>query len=65
MAQPSLVEPVISAEPLLAQGAQNMLGVDFVEPEDVSSAVVWLLSDQARYVTGIQLPVDAGNTNKP
>jgi NAD(P)-dependent dehydrogenase (short-subunit alcohol dehydrogenase family) len=33
----------------------------WIEPEDVAEAVVWLLSDQARYVTGIALPVDGGN----
>lgn len=38
----------------------NMLPIRWVEPEDVSNAVLWLVSDQARYVTGIQLPVDGG-----
>ena len=65
MAQASVVEPVMAAEPLFLQAATNMLPVGQVEPEDISSAVVWLLSDDARYVTGIQLPVDAGTTNKP
>jgi (+)-trans-carveol dehydrogenase len=27
---------------------------------DVSNAIVWLCSAEARYVTGISLPVDAG-----
>jgi len=31
---------------------------------DVSNAIVWLASDAARYVTGITLPVDAGNAIK-
>ena len=31
---------------------------------DVSEAVAWLCSDAARYITGIALPVDAGNTAK-
>lgn len=38
----------------------NLLPVPFVEPADVTNAVVWLLSDKARYVTGVALPVDAG-----
>ncbi|MEO6881281.1 MAG: mycofactocin-coupled SDR family oxidoreductase [Mycobacteriaceae bacterium] len=38
----------------------NVLPVRWVEPEDVSNAVAWLVSDQARYITGVQLPVDAG-----
>ena len=32
------------------------------EPEDIVSAVAWLVSDGARYVTGVTLPVDAGFT---
>jgi SDR family mycofactocin-dependent oxidoreductase len=36
-----------------------------VEPVDISNAVLFLASDEARYITGIQLPVDAGGTNTP
>jgi NAD(P)-dependent dehydrogenase (short-subunit alcohol dehydrogenase family) len=32
------------------------------EPRDIANAVVWLASDAARCVTGIQLPVDMGAT---
>jgi hypothetical protein len=42
----------------------NILPVPWVEPSDVSNAVVWLSSDQARYVTGTALPVDAGAIQK-
>jgi NAD(P)-dependent dehydrogenase (short-subunit alcohol dehydrogenase family) len=38
----------------------NVLNVDLIEPQDVSEAVLWLLSDAARYVTGVSLPVDCG-----
>lgn len=44
--------------------ALNALPVPWVEPEDVSGAVLWLASDQARYVTGQQLRVDAGAVEK-
>ncbi|WP_433559375.1 mycofactocin-coupled SDR family oxidoreductase [Pseudonocardia xinjiangensis] len=39
---------------------QNALPVEMVEPVDVSNAIAWLASDEARYVTGVSLPVDAG-----
>ncbi|AMK26532.1 SDR family oxidoreductase [Sphingobium sp. SJ10-10] len=29
-------------------------------PNDIAAAVVWLLSDEADYVTGISMPVDGG-----
>ena len=35
--------------------------VPWIELSDVSEAVAWLCSDAARYVTGIALPIDAGN----
>jgi SDR family mycofactocin-dependent oxidoreductase len=41
--------------------AMNLLPIPWVEPVDISNAIVWLASDAARYITGITLPVDAGN----
>jgi SDR family mycofactocin-dependent oxidoreductase len=41
----------------------NALPVDLVEADDVANAVAWLVSDEARYVTGTVLPVDAGAVN--
>jgi len=32
------------------------------QPREVAAAVVWLLSDQSSYVTGVALPVDGGIT---
>ncbi len=43
---------------------RNLLPVPWVEPVDVANAVVFLASDQARYITGTQLVVDAGLTQK-
>jgi len=37
------------------------LGIPWVEPEDVTEAVVWLASDAARYVTGATIAVDGGS----
>jgi SDR family mycofactocin-dependent oxidoreductase len=42
----------------------NAMPVEALEPEDIAAAVAWLVSDDARYVTGITLPVDAGLANK-
>jgi SDR family mycofactocin-dependent oxidoreductase len=39
---------------------QNALPVAMIEPEDVAEAVFFLVSDRARYITGVALPVDAG-----
>jgi SDR family mycofactocin-dependent oxidoreductase len=44
--------------------ARNLLPVPWVQPVDVANAVVFLASDQARYITGTQLVVDAGLTQK-
>ena len=39
----------------------NLLSVPYVEAMDVTNAVTWLVSDKARYITGVALPVDAGH----
>jgi NAD(P)-dependent dehydrogenase (short-subunit alcohol dehydrogenase family) len=38
------------------------MDIDMVQPIDISNAIAWLASDEARYVTGVTLPVDAGYT---
>lgn len=40
----------------------HLLPVSILEPVDVANAIAWLVSDAARYVTGVVLPVDAGST---
>jgi SDR family mycofactocin-dependent oxidoreductase len=42
----------------------NALPVQAIHADDVANAVAWLVSDQARYITGVTLPVDAGIVNK-
>lgn len=37
-----------------------LLPTPWVESEDVSNAVLWLASDESRYITGVEIPVDAG-----
>lgn len=43
---------------------QNPMPVSLLEPEDISATISYLVSDAAKYVTGVALPVDAGFTNK-
>jgi (+)-trans-carveol dehydrogenase len=40
--------------------ALNALPIPWVEPVDISNALLFLASDEARYITGVTLPVDAG-----
>lgn len=42
----------------------NTLPIPWVEPIDISNAIAFLVSDEARYITGATLPVDAGYTIK-
>ena len=42
----------------------NVLPIPWVDPVDVSNAVLFLASDEARYITGVTLPVDAGLLTK-
>lgn len=59
---PGLHERLGAEQSGLAAIYQNALPVAGVEPLDVSHAVVYLVSDESRYVTGTQLKVDAGMT---
>ncbi|MFF5991270.1 mycofactocin-coupled SDR family oxidoreductase [Prauserella flavalba] len=43
-----------------AYGTLTLLPAPWVEPEDVSNAVLWLASDEARYVSGVAIPIDCG-----
>lgn len=75
-ADPSAFE-CAEPQPLFLQGAANMLpdldapadqpyiAVPALTAEEISKTVLFLISDDARYITGVQLPVDAGNVNKP
>jgi NAD(P)-dependent dehydrogenase (short-subunit alcohol dehydrogenase family) len=58
------MQEFLAQDPQLSNAMANALPVDMVEPVDISNAILWLVSDDARYVTGITVPVDAGFTNK-
>lgn len=42
----------------------NIMPISTIEPRNVSDAISWLVSDDASFVTGVALPVDAGSTAK-
>ncbi|MGE2817214.1 mycofactocin-coupled SDR family oxidoreductase [Mycobacterium heidelbergense] len=61
--RPDLENPT-AADAAEVLEARNLLPVPWLEPVDVANAVVFLASDEARYITGTQLVVDAGLTQK-
>jgi (+)-trans-carveol dehydrogenase len=57
--RPDLEDP--TREDMAAAAQQgNALPIPWVETSDIANAVLWLASDEARYVTGVALPIDAG-----
>ncbi len=56
------LEALIGRDPNLGPIYMNTLPVEIVEPRDISNAVLFLASDEARYVTGLEFTVDTGNT---
>ena len=64
MANDGDVSMITKHVPELANSLTNALPVEAVEAIDIANAVAWLVSDEARYVTGTVLPVDAGNINR-
>ncbi len=60
MFRPDLENPTAAdVEPIAAQ-FMHVLPHGWVEPEDVSNAILFLASDESRYITGVPLPVDLG-----
>src|SRR4051794_34293752 len=69
VATPMVLNPAVEAlfggedgeaPPKPTDDVANLFDVALVDAEDVSAAVAFLASDEARYVTGVALPVDAG-----
>ena len=63
IATPS-IEAFLKANPQLVPHITNAMPVDLISPRDVSNAVLYLVSDEGRHVTGTMLSVDAGFSNK-
>jgi SDR family mycofactocin-dependent oxidoreductase len=47
-----------------AMATMNSMTTPWVDPIDISNAMVYLASDEARYITGVAMPVDAGQGAK-
>ena len=52
----------LADDPALGPIFMNSLPVEMLDPRDVSNAVLFLASDEARYVTGLEFTIDAGCT---
>ncbi|WP_297777198.1 mycofactocin-coupled SDR family oxidoreductase [Mycobacterium sp.] len=62
--RPDLDRAPTRAEFADAARSMNMLAVPWIDPLDVANAALFLASDEARYITAITLPVDAGATQR-
>lgn len=70
---PSAVDTVMAREPALQEyirgirehvpGSSNSLPISILSADDITDAVMFLVSDAAKYITGVNLPVDAGYAN--
>jgi SDR family mycofactocin-dependent oxidoreductase len=61
--RPDLEEPT-REDAIAAFPAMQAMPIPWVDPVDISNAAVFLASDESRYVTGLQLRVDAGSVIK-
>ncbi|MEU0465282.1 mycofactocin-coupled SDR family oxidoreductase [Amycolatopsis sp. NPDC006131] len=57
--RPDLDDPTMDDVRDTMQGLA-LLPTPWVEAEDITNAVLWLASDESRFVTGVELPVDGG-----
>lgn len=62
--RPDLDRPPTREEFAESAMKMNMIDVPWVEPVDVANACLFLASDEARYITAVTLPVDAGSTQR-
>ena len=64
MVQNDVLGRYLEENPQVAQMTANLMPVAITDPVDISNAILYLVSDDGRYVTGVTLPVDAGFTVK-
>ena len=54
------VASMLRDDPQASKMTANLMPVELLEPSDITNAVLFLVSDDGRYVTGVALPIDAG-----
>jgi (+)-trans-carveol dehydrogenase len=55
-----MIERATAMQPRYHGTNRNLLPVGLLPAQSISDAVLWLMSDESRHVTGVQVPVDAG-----
>jgi (+)-trans-carveol dehydrogenase len=63
MFRPDVERPTLEDAKTVFQTMQ-LLPLDWLEPRDVSNAIAFLVSDDARAITGVALPVDGGQLQR-
>jgi NAD(P)-dependent dehydrogenase (short-subunit alcohol dehydrogenase family) len=63
MFRPDLADPTLADAREVFRKMQ-LLPIDWLEPRDVSNAIAFLVSDEARAITGVALPVDGGQLTR-
>ena len=56
----ALMAQAAASEDNSISAMQNALPIPILQAEDIANAVAWLVSDEMKFITGIQLPLDAG-----
>ncbi|WP_020105335.1 mycofactocin-coupled SDR family oxidoreductase [Nocardia sp. 348MFTsu5.1] len=62
--KPGGLHEVLEDKPKLGAMFMPAMSDQYSEPEDIAAAIAWIASGEARHVTGIQLPVDLGRSNR-
>ncbi|QSE89849.1 mycofactocin-coupled SDR family oxidoreductase [Rhodococcus pseudokoreensis] len=62
--RPDLAHPTLEDSRDAFATMHSLPNIPWVEPIDITNAVLFLASDESRYITGINLPIDAGASQK-